>query len=66
MEQAILDALENGQAWVIQKQREHIETLQDELDALRLYVDALRAACPGQCDKQMLASEIPILAIPKS
>ena len=65
MEQAILSALENGQALVIQRQREQIEALQNELDALRLYVDELCTAGPGQRDEKMFAREIPILAVPK-
>ena len=66
MEQAILSALENGQALVIQRQREQIEALQNELDALRLYVDELCAASPGNRDEKMFSREIPIFAIPKS
>ena len=65
MEQAILAALENGQALVIQRQREQIETLQNELDALRLYVDELCAASPGNRDEEMFSRKISILAVPK-
>ena len=58
MEQAILAALENGQALVIQRQREQIEALQNELGALRLYVDELCAASPGNRDEEMFARKI--------
>ena len=66
MEQAILAALENGQALVIQRQREQIEAFQNELGALRLYVDELCAASPGNRDEEMFARKVPILAVPKS
>ena len=66
MEQAILANLQGAQALVIQRQREQIERLQNELDALRLYVDELCAASPGQRDEEMFAREISICAIPKS
>ena len=64
MEEAILANLQGAQALVIQRQRVQIERLQNELDALRLYVDALCAASPGNRDEKMFSSEISILAVP--
>ena len=66
MEQAILANLQGAQAMVIQRQREQIERLQNELDALRLYVDELCSARPGNRDEEVFSREISILAVPKS